>query len=185
MLQATFLDSTHSGLIFIEIQAQLNLGLTWGSFHVSYCTNIEQEGLTWAFLSLFSLSLHCQDTIPKIWDRYSLKRNCAASVLVPTFMCLWANYIFPPSVCLFCCSKIGGPIVGIYKSLTDTWMWKLWLRPRSSFSGKTYIGISLQCITCISSENQRVRRSSLPTNSSQRSAVRILHNTSTTAGFYP
>ncbi len=28
--------------------------------------------------------------------------------------------IFPRSVCLFCCRKICGPILGIYKSLTDT-----------------------------------------------------------------
>ncbi len=27
------------------------------------------------------------------------------------------------------------PIVWIYKSLTDTWMWKLGLRPRNSFTG--------------------------------------------------
>ncbi len=33
-------------------------------------------------------------------------------------------------VCLFCSRKIGGPKVGIYRSLTDTWTWKLWLRPR-------------------------------------------------------
>jgi hypothetical protein len=39
----------------------------------------------------------------------------------------------PWSVCLFCCSQICGlilGILGIYKSLTDTWMWKLGLRPR-------------------------------------------------------
>ncbi len=29
-------------------------------------------------------------------------------------MFLCAIYIFPGSVCLFCCRKIGGPIVGIY-----------------------------------------------------------------------
>jgi hypothetical protein len=29
-------------------------------------------------------------------------------------------YIFPRSVCLFCCRKTGGPIVGIYKTITDT-----------------------------------------------------------------
>ncbi len=46
----------------------------------------------------------------------------------------WAIYIFPRSVCLFCCRKIGGPILGIFKSLTETWMWKLRLRPRSFFS---------------------------------------------------
>ncbi len=33
---------------------------------------------------------------------------------------------------LFCCRKICGPILEIYKSLTDTWMWKLVLRPRNN-----------------------------------------------------
>ncbi len=33
---------------------------------------------------------------------------------------------------LFCCLEIYGPILGICKSLTDTWMWKLGLRPRNS-----------------------------------------------------
>jgi hypothetical protein len=31
-----------------------------------------------------------------------------------------SNYIIPRSICLFCCSQIGKPILGIYKSLTDT-----------------------------------------------------------------
>ncbi len=43
------------------------------------------------------------------------------------------HFIFP--VCLFCYRKICGRILGIYKSLTDTWMWKLGMRPRNSFSG--------------------------------------------------
>ncbi len=30
------------------------------------------------------------------------------------------QYIFPGSVCLFYCREIWGPILGIYKSLTDT-----------------------------------------------------------------
>jgi len=51
---------------------------------------------------------------------------------VPALIYLWEIYIFPGSVCLFCCMEICGPILGIYKSLSDTWMWKLWLRPRNS-----------------------------------------------------
>jgi hypothetical protein len=35
--------------------------------------------------------------------------------------------IFPRSICLFCCRKICGPILGIYNSLTDKLMWKLGL----------------------------------------------------------
>ncbi len=73
---------------------------------------------------------HCKDTIPQIQNKYSQKRNCEASVPISTFMCLWAIFL------LFC-RKIYGPILGIYKSLTDTWMWKLGPRLRNSFSGNT------------------------------------------------
>ncbi len=42
-------------------------------------------------------------------------------------MCLWGIYIFSQSVCLFCCRKICWPILGIYRSFTDTncgnWDW--------------------------------------------------------------
>ncbi len=47
---------------------------------------------------------------------------------VPTLIYLWEINIFPVSVCLFCCREICRPILGKYKSLTVTWMWKLGLR---------------------------------------------------------
>ncbi len=43
-------------------------------------------------------------------------------------------------------SRIGRPVVGIYKSLTDTWLWKLGLRPRYSFSGNICFEISVFCL---------------------------------------
>ncbi len=48
---------------------------------------------------------------------------------ITTLIYLWEIYIFPGSVCLFCCSY--GQILGIYNLLTDTWMRKLGLRPRT------------------------------------------------------
>ncbi len=97
-------------------------------------------------------------TISKIRNKYSQKRNCAATILISTLMCLWAIYIFSRSICIFCCRKICGSIVGIYISLTDTWMWKLGLRSRNSQKKNVLVGFSLQrvgisarnCIKCIS-----------------------------------
>jgi hypothetical protein len=61
-----------------------------------------------------------QDSTPrKIPFVYSFSGNGTASVPISTFMFLWANYVYS-------CCRIDTSIVGINKSLTDTWMWKNW-----------------------------------------------------------
>ncbi len=42
-----------------------------------------------------------------------------------------SNFHIHVSLSIFSCNRISRPVVGIYKSLTDTWMWKLGLRPRN------------------------------------------------------
>ncbi len=65
------------------------------------------------------------------WNCYLQNRIVMFCLPVPTLY-LGEIYIFPGSVCQFCCREICGPLLGIYKALTDTWMWKLGLRPRNS-----------------------------------------------------
>ncbi len=66
------------------------------------------------------------------WNCYFQNRIIIFCLPVPTLVYLWEIYIFPGSVCLFCCRKIKYVDRSlIYKSLTDTWMWKLRLRGRA------------------------------------------------------
>jgi hypothetical protein len=67
-----------------------------------------------------SVTYNC--TAKKIWITSSQKLNSAALFLMSLCIHLWTIYIFPGSVYLFCCSQVGRPVVGIYKSLTDMWM---------------------------------------------------------------
>ncbi len=81
---------------------------------------------------------------------YSFSGNTATSAPISTFLCLWEIYIAPPRIGLhISSSRIGRPVVGIHKSLTDAWMWKLGLRPRYSFSGNICFEISVFCLCSV------------------------------------
>ncbi len=75
-----------------------------------------------------SCEVHWKDKMPKIFpekEYRGLSHNFHIHVSV--------NELYIPTMCLpFLLEEICGPILGIYKSLTDTWMWKLGLRPRYS-----------------------------------------------------
>jgi hypothetical protein len=64
--------------------------------------------------------LHARYIVPKIQFIFSQIRNCAASVLIATFMCCERFIYFQDQSTCFGCSKIDRPILEIYKSLTDT-----------------------------------------------------------------
>ncbi len=66
------------------------------------------------------------------WNCYFQNRIIMFSLPVPSLTYLWEIFIFPCAVCILCCREICGLILGIYKLLTDTWMWKLGLRLRYS-----------------------------------------------------
>ncbi len=90
-----------------------------------------------------SCSHLCIPRTETVQPPYFQNRNIMFCLPIPTLIYLWEIFIFPVSVCLFCCSQICGPILGI--SLKDTWMWKLGLRPRNSQKRNTEMGFSLQC----------------------------------------
>jgi hypothetical protein len=90
-----------------------------------------------------SVLTHCNESLIHVFPEKELR---GASVPVSTFVCLWAIYIFLGLVHIFSGRRIGRPILGIYKSLTDTWMWKLGLRPHNSFSRKICFEFSVLCL---------------------------------------
>jgi hypothetical protein len=93
------------------------------------------------------LPLWLRYTATKIPFMYSFSGNCAG--LSPNFhIHVSVSHLYIPRIGPhISCSRIGRSIVGIYKSLTDTWMWKLGLRPRNSFSG--YICFEFRYCACI------------------------------------
>ncbi len=52
-----------------------------------------------------------------------IETNILRKEIARLHSCFCERFIFLWSVCLFCCRQVGGPNVGIYRSLTNKWMW--------------------------------------------------------------
>ncbi len=73
-----------------------------------------------------------KEPIPKIRNKYSQERNCAAtSPKFPIHVSVSNLYITTIGLPLLL-QEICVPILGIYNLLIDTGMWTLGLRPRNS-----------------------------------------------------
>ncbi len=91
------------------------------------CSTLQMKGRWKSYIHVWFPIMDSQK-----WNCYFQNRIIMFCLPVPMLIYLWEIYIFPGSVCLFCCREICGPFLGIDKSLTDIWMWKLGLRPRNS-----------------------------------------------------
>ncbi len=86
-------------------------------------------------------------TATKIPFMYSQKRNCAAQYQFP-HSCICERFIYSQNRSTYfpAAKYIGRPIVGIYKSLAETWMWKLGLTACNSFSGNICFEFLVLCL---------------------------------------
>ncbi len=117
-----------------------------------HCPTLQMKGRWESNLNVWFPFMYSQK-----WNSYFQSRIITFCLPVLTLIYLWEIYIFPGLVCLFCCSEICGPILGIHKSLTDTWMGKLGLRPSNS-QKKEYINGIFLAVQLSSAKNTQSQK---------------------------
>ncbi len=113
----------------------------FGFYFIFIYARIDRWTLTSHYDCLHESCKHCNENPIDVFPKKELRGlspNFHIHVSVSDL-----QSIFPESVHIFSCDRIGRPIVGIYKSLTDIWMWKLGLRPRNFFTGNTFFEFSV------------------------------------------
>jgi hypothetical protein len=123
----------------MQIQKYSSWNLHWLAAHQFHTANEGPVRIQYKWLVAIYVFPEMKLLFPK--QNYNVLSPRSYSTLIY----LWEIYIFPRSVCLFCCREICRPILGIYKWRTDTWLWKFRLRPRNSQKRNTKVEFSLQC----------------------------------------
>ncbi len=110
----------------------------WLSSADCWLSGVAVSGCCWFLVGVVSwLSVNCKDTIPKIRNKYP-RKEIARPQSQFSHLCVCERFIYSHVRSAYSAAgKYCGHILGIYKLLTDTWSWKLVLRPRNSLSGNT------------------------------------------------
>jgi hypothetical protein len=95
---------------------QLQLQLTFFYTHPL----LHNSSLPFRLSSFCALQTRCTENLKEIFPEMKL-RGLVPNSSIHVSVSDLCN-VFPRAVCQFCCSRIGGPIERIYKSLTDTCM---------------------------------------------------------------
>jgi hypothetical protein len=105
-----------------------SVGSLFAAQHVAYCVNCACFSCA-LFTVCGSVRIHYKCLVPiyvfpemKLCGLVISKTELKCSASPFPHSCICERLINPGSVCLFCCSQISRPILGIYKSLTDIFM---------------------------------------------------------------
>ncbi len=74
---------------------------------MTFCRIFAALALRWSILYSSLAGGTAKPQYRKFETNIPRKKNCAAIVPVPTYMFLWTIYVFPWSICLFCCRTLG------------------------------------------------------------------------------
>ncbi len=100
---------------------------------LALCSTSHRRAYVQKKCSYTALQRHCTENSKQILPEMKLSGLFTNSYIHVSVSDLYIPTIGPQTQY----SKIGRPIMGIYKSLTDTWVWKFGTRPRSFISGNT------------------------------------------------
>ncbi len=140
---AQFLFWEYINGIFVAVWRIIVFHFTARVLHTAGHTRTMEN---WALVD--NLFMHCNEN-PFM---FSFSGNCAASVPIST-SCVCERHIprIGPHISF---SRIGRSILGIYKSLTDTWMWKMGLWPHNSLSGNICLEFSVLVLCSVGNRHQ-------------------------------